>query len=340
MSRIACCAWFFTGLLLIHLSPSFAEPFPQKTLIKSLGSQKQHLFDLISKVPRLPENPNKSIVKGTPSNPPLPGVLGLDLFPGTPHFIGNGIGVIDDDFDIDTIRSATRGETFSTVVRLNDTENLLGITFDFRFDSDRLQVLDIRETRMDLDFSGDQSFVELQAVVDFFFSNELPDLPSVDNFAYTYNDGTGEITTHPGLLLDLDGNGVLSFVEIHSYAREFLANLDDTDIPFWTEIAARRPGFNDSVEVFDLVADINDNGEGTDNTVVLLRRPETPALDFGYDGNAILFEIVFQVKENAPLGEAMIQIEDSSAIDENFADINTDTRPVVVVEGGSKVVVE
>ena len=46
------------------------------------------------------------------------------------------------------------------------------------------------------------------------------------------------------------------------------------------------------------------------------------------------------MKENAPLGEAMIQIEDSSAIDENFADINTDTRPVVVVEGGSKVVVE
>ena len=53
-------------------------------------------------------------------------------------------------------------------------------------------------------------------------------------------------------------------------------------------------GRSESVEVFDYVSNINASGEATDNAMVLLPRAGTPTTDFGFDGNAILLEVVFQ----------------------------------------------
>lgn len=248
------------------------------------------------------------------------GTLGFDLQPGTPTFdaVGN---VVDADSDIDTTRTVNNGEQFSTLIRLNGTQNLLGVTFDFTFNNQVLNVVTLRETRMDLDFSGDKSFIELNNIVGFF----LDEFGSggdgaVNKFSFTYNDGTGDIETKPGILIDIDGDGFLGFVELSEYITEFLDEFENNDVPFWTEVIARRNGFNESVEVFDLVSDINANGVASDNTIVLLRRPDTPAAGFGFDGNAILLEVVFRA---VGAGTANLAFDNASAIDETFTDITT-----------------
>ncbi|MCA9427248.1 MAG: hypothetical protein KC994_19365, partial [Candidatus Omnitrophica bacterium] len=180
-------------------------------------------------------------------------------------------------------------------VRLNGAENLLGVHFDFYFDNAVLNVVDIRETRMDLDFSGQQSYLELDFLVNSFLDLfSIDETATVDEIAYTYDDDPGMITTYPGVLIDLDGDGVLGFVELNGYIQQFIDEFENNDIPFWTEVIARRGGYNESVEVFEPVEDINADGVGNQNAMVLLRRPETPAEGFGFDGDAILLEVVFQ----------------------------------------------
>lgn len=251
------------------------------------------------------------------------GTMGFDLQPGTPTFDAVGT-VVDADSDIDTARTVNNGEQFSTLIRLNGTQNLLGVTFDFLFNNQVLNVVSLRETRMDLDFSGDKSFIELNAIVGFF----LDEFGSggdgaVNKFDFTYNDGTGEITTNPGILVDIDGDGFLGFVELSEYITEFLDEFENNDVPFWTEVIARRDGFNESVEVFDLVGDINASGVASDNTVVLLRRPDVAADGFGFDGDAILLEVVFRA---VGAGTSDLSFDNASAIDETFTDINTDIQ--------------
>lgn len=261
----------------------------------------------------------------------LPGRIGFDLVPGGPVFLSETGGeVVDDDRDFDMELTVRMGDEFSTVIRLNDTEDLLGITFDFRFDKNILKVVEMRETRMDLDFSGLQDPPEMEAIREFYESGDR----NTDRFSYTYNDGTGNITTHPGVLMDFDGDGELSPYEFGLYEAEYQANLAGTDIPFWTEIVGHRPGFNESVEIFDTVADMNGNAGGTDNTVVLLRRPEIPAKGYGFDGDAILFEVRFQAIAE---GDCPIVLENALGIDEMFTDINTDVLPIEAVTGPSVV---
>ncbi|MCA9410469.1 MAG: hypothetical protein H6751_03550 [Candidatus Omnitrophica bacterium] len=253
----------------------------------------------------------------------IAGTLGFDLVPGAPVFdLSNN--VVDDDSDIDTALTVNNGEQFSTLIRLNGAQDLLGVTFDFSFDDAVLNVVTVRETRMDIDFSGDKSFQELNDIVGFF----LDEFGSggdgaVNKFSYTYDDGTGSITTSPGILIDLDGDGLLGFVELNDYINEFLNEFENKDVPFWTEVVAKRSGFNESVEVFDLVSAINNGGQATDNTVVLLRRPDTSATGFGFDGNAILLEVVFQA---VGAGSSAITIDQASGILETFTDINSDIK--------------
>lgn len=258
----------------------------------------------------------------------IAGTIGIDLVPGSPIFDPGG-NVVDADSDIDTARTVSVGATVRTLVRLNGTQNLLGVTFDFGWSpSNALRVRDIRETRMDLDFSGQQDFPEVDRIVQFFLDAIVAPPANVDNFSYTYNDGTGSITTQPGVLMDFDADGELSFPELDAYVGEFIANIPGTDIPFWTEVVGRRNGFNESVEIFDTVADINTNSGGSDNTAVLLRRPDTPAAGFGFDGDAIILEIVF---EALAAGNVTLNITNAQGIDENFADINTDVKPIANV---------
>ncbi len=252
------------------------------------------------------------------------GTLGFDLVPGNPVFDAVGV-VVDADSDIDTAVSVNNGEQFSTLVRLNGTNDLLGVTFDFSFDNSVLNVVSVRETRMDLDFSGDKSFIELNAIVGFFLDEfSMGGDAAVNKFSFSYNDGTADITTSPGILIDLDGDGTLGFVDLSDYINEFLDEFENNDVPFWTEVAAKRTGFNESVEVFDLVSDINGSGVASDNTIVLLRRPETAAAGFGFDGDAILLEVVFRA---VAAGSSDLTFQDASAINENFTDINTDIEP-------------
>ena len=151
------------------------------------------------------------------------------------------------------------------------------------------------------------------------------------------NDGTGEITTHPGVIMDLDNDGILGVQELNTYVREYLRNADGTDVPFWTEVVANRPGCHESVEIFDWPSSINQDGEATDNTVVLLRRPETPQEGFGFDGDAILFEVTFRA---LAIGDASIEIDGAKGILEDFVDVETDVKEIQTVLSPSIVTIE
>jgi hypothetical protein len=284
----------------------------------------------------------------TPVFAQVTGEIGFDLVPGSPQFSGGfGTAVTDTDNDIDTTVSVAAGDTFSTLVRLNGTQDLLGVTFDFAFPNAMLEVTDIRETRMDLDFSGQQSLSELNAIINFFLANGFPNQPVLDNFEYPYNDGTADITTKPGVLMDIDdaagGDGILGIAELNSVINEFLANAPGGgDVPFWTEIKSKEavlPEYAESVEIFDTKQDINATGAATDNTVVLLRRPETAAAGFGFDGDAILLEVVFHALPGAS-GPADITISNAQGILETFADINTDVMAIATVTSPSTVTIQ
>lgn len=249
----------------------------------------------------------------------IAGTMGIDLIPGNPIFDAGG-NVVDPEVEINTGHTVNVNDTFSTLVRMNDAENLLGVTFDFSWNPPgALTCVDIRETRMDLDFSGSQDFPEVDGIVQFFLEAIVNPPANTDLFLYDYNDGTGPIQTSPGVLMDFDGDGELSFPELDAYVAEFIDNIPGSDVPFWTEVVSRRAGDNESVEIFDTVADINTNSGGTDNTAVLLRRPETSATGFGFDGNAIILEIVFRALQ---AGNVDVSISNAQGILETFTDIN------------------
>ena len=261
----------------------------------------------------------------------IPGTLGFDFAPGNPTFTGTGGAVDDDDSAIDADTTVANGATFGSLVRLNGTTDLLGVSFDFSFPTAQLNVVEIRETRFDLDFSGEQDFAEVNDIVEFFLAT-LGTPMTVDQFSYSYNDGTGDITTNPGVLIDPDDDSQLSFAELDGYIGEFLANLGGTDVPFWTEVVSRRTGFNESVEVSDTVAAINQTGVAEDNTVVLLARPENVVggtrPDFGFDGDAILFEVVWRA---VGTGVANITVSNAVGIDESFTTVPADVQPIANV---------
>jgi hypothetical protein len=281
----------------------------------------------------------------------IPGTIGFDLVPGTPSFSGSN--VVDTDSDIDLATTVNANANFKTLVRLNGTTNLLGASFDFAFDKAKLNVRNIRETRADIDFSGTQSFNEITAVVNWFAANTASGA-KVDTFTYTYNDGTGSITTSPGVVLDVDGSGGMSFNEITAYVTEYAANASGTDIPFWTEVINKHKNrgeggqtfkYNESVEVFDRVADINATGVAEDNTVVLLARPEdgrdTSGVlvpGYGFDGNAILLEVEFKALAGTSGQTANITISNAVGIDESFQSL-ADVKPIANIAGPSVVTI-
>ena len=283
----------------------------------------------------------------TPAFSQVQGTIGFDLQPGQPQFSGGfGTAVTDSDSDIDLAVTVQNGDTFKTLVRLNGTQDLLGVTFDFTFPQALLEVVDIRETRMDLDFSGQQSLNELNAIINYFLANGFPNVPVLANFPYTYDDGTGTITTNPGVLMDLndagpdEGNGNLDIAELNTVINEFLANAPGgTDVPFWTEIKAKQAAgsYAESVEIFDTKYSINQSGQALDNTVVLLRRPTTDQVGFGFDGDAILLEVIFRALGT---GEAQIAIQNAKGILETFADINTDVLNIANVSTPSTVTIQ
>jgi hypothetical protein len=104
--------------------------------------------------------------------------------------------------------------------------------------------------------------------------------------------------------------------------------IDDSDIDtvkslinqqeiFWTsnqnnDLSVIRESF----EIFEEPAISNSNGRIDDIVVTLLRRPETPVEGFGFDGDARIADITFEVVGTIPSEGTVIQFEDRLAIDE------------------------
>lgn len=274
----------------------------------------------------------------------IPGTLGFDVDPGTPHFVGSppDSSIVDDNSDIDLNRSVPSSGRFSTLVRLNGTSNLMGLSFDFEYDETVLTLVEIRETHADLNFNGRLALNELNAGINLFVAAQ-----PVSALTFQYNDALpgqtpNVITTNPGILLDPNNSGTFALGELNSVINEFVAG--NNDIPFWTEILSRRAGVGqpfllvESVEVFDDIDDIRATGIAADNTVVLLARPgdgrdaNTGAIvpGYGFDGDAIIFEAIFQPAAGSSGKNTNITISNAVGIDETFNSL-ADVKPIANV---------
>ncbi len=257
----------------------------------------------------------------------IPGTIGFDLNPGTPSFSDiTGLAINDSDSDIDTARTVPAAGRFSTLVRLQGVTGLMGVSFDFNFNPSVLTLVEIRETRADLNFDSRLSIQELNAVIQL-----AAQAKPVDQLEFTYNDGTGVITTKPGILIDPNNNGQLDLSDLNAIILE--AALDINDVPFWTEVQRRRQGQGfqrfESAKVFDDRDDIRTTGIAEDNTVVLLARPGDGrdgsgniVSGYGFSGDAILFEVIFQPKAGQSGNSTQITIENAVAIDESFKSLS------------------
>lgn len=283
----------------------------------------------------------------------IPGELGFDLVPGSPYFDDSNV-VQDADVDIDTAVTVHQNKSFKTLVRLNGTQDLMGVSFDFNFSNAQLNVKNIRETRADIDFNGLESTKEFSAVVDWFVANAEGGA-MVNTFSYTYKDSPDStITTSPGVVIDVNGDGEFTVSEFSSYVNEFCANgTGGGDVPFWTEVinynktrgdAGEKFTYNESVEVFDRVADINSTGVAEDNTVVLLARPSDGrdssgviVPGYGFTGNAILFEVEFKALSGTAGQTANIEISNAVGIDEDFQSLS-DVKDIAFVNSAVTII--
>lgn len=274
----------------------------------------------------------------------IPGTLGFDVDPGTPHFVGSppDSSIVDDNSDIDLNRSVPSSGRFSTLLRLNGTSNLMGVSFDFEYDETVLTLVEIRETHADLNFNGRLALNELNSGINLFVAAQ-----PVSSLSFQYNDALpgqtpNVITTNPGILLDPNNSGTFALGELNNVINEFVAG--NNDIPFWTEILSRRAGVGqpfllvESVEVFDDIDDIRATGVAEDNTVVLLARPgdgrdtNTGAIvpGYGFDGNAIVFEAIFQPAAGSSGKNTNLTITNAVGIDETFNSL-VDVKDIATV---------
>ncbi|MCA9438871.1 MAG: hypothetical protein KC978_24010, partial [Candidatus Omnitrophica bacterium] len=141
--------------------------------------------------------------KGVPSEPAAKGlrngVLGIDLSPGDPRFTDSeSPDIVDSDSVIDTTLTLSVGQEFSALIRFNEVADLMGVGFDFFFDNTLLEVLDIRETRMDLNYDGVQNPIEREAIQGFYNDLQPPQTPSVNQFTYSLDNGERVIVVQPG----------------------------------------------------------------------------------------------------------------------------------------------
>jgi hypothetical protein len=249
----------------------------------------------------------------------ISGTIGLDLFPGSPRFhSSSGNDIFEDDIDIDVQREALVGEKISALIRVNRAEDLIGVGFSLEFNRQRLRVVSFRETQMDLNANGTQDLVEKQAIEELFHSNTDPSARRTDLFTFRFYDGQFSTTVQAGVLLDHNRNGLFDATEFTNYIAEFERNLAGDDIPFWTERVTRREGYNESFERPLNIDEMNATGRADDCMALLLRRQGRERVGFGWDGGAILYEIVF---ETILPGPAEIKLTNVIGVDEVFQDL-------------------
>lgn len=274
------------------------------------------------------------LVVGLGTAPASAQILRFDFEPFTP-------GIQD-------TTTVSAGQAVEVNIVMTDIDDLLGYSTDVLFNADLLDLMDVRENPGDLNFDSQVDGLELNDVISFFIDNALnpPGLPLWDaddpDNPDVFEDHLGH---RSGILLDLDGDEILSGPELNRLIFQFISDVRDSQgtserVLYWTDLLFNRGGVeaNESVEIADPPSKSNlpstQAGEILDITAVLLARPNDKGVGYGYDtsvyGDAVLVTLRFQAKTS---GAAILSFRDPVYILETFQNIETDVLNASGVDG-------
>ncbi len=241
----------------------------------------------------------------------LIGLIGVLLIPECSAQGRNDAAVFVLDFeltDADTQFSSTIEEApvfqedegtpprtfFNATLVLKDAVDLIGINCDLIFDPAVLQVVEIHESLGDLNFDGRSNIADILVLGERF--NQ-----STSENGYAFFDRSIEGTS-AGVIDVLDIQAVESYLGENPIYWTSNSNYDLTTI-------------KESVEIFESPEISNANGKIDDIVAVLLSRAHPVPDDFGFNGDARIADITFEVVGDIS-GGTEIRFEDTMAVDE------------------------
>lgn len=190
------------------------------------------------------------------------------------------------------------GQTsFAAALVLEGAADLMGVNCDLVFDPAVLRVVSIEEAAGDVNMDGRSNVADVLTV-----SRRLGEPVTAENgFAY----------------FDFEADGLIGGGDVDALA-SLVTDVErlGADQLFWTSNPNHDlAGIRESVERFDDPETSNANGRINDIVSVLLKRPAADINGFGFDGDARIVNIVFEVVGNIS-GGTQIRFEDMLAIDE------------------------
>jgi hypothetical protein len=193
-----------------------------------------------------------------------------------------------------TVEGEARNRFAATVV-LKNASNLLGVNCDLVFDKAKIRIVEIHEAKGDLNFDGRANVADV----------------------LTLGERFGQSTTSGGLsYFDLDSS-TDSANKIDGKDIEAVIPYINEKTLYWTSNPnGDLKNIRESVELFESPEISNGNGKIDDIAVVLLSRIHPTPQGFGFDGDARIADIVFEIVPGAT-GETTISFEDVMAIDES-----------------------
>jgi len=212
------------------------------------------------------------------------------------------------------------GETrtrFNATLVLKKATNLTGITCDLVFDKTKLRVADIHEEQGDMNFDGRSNIADVLTLAERYGASTLN-----NELAFYDLDPSGASQNK----IDIqDINAVLPLVNQNTI--------------YWSSNPnVSRPGdpLRESVEIFESPDVSNEKGRIEEIVAVLLSRVHPIPEGFGFDGDARIADITFEIVGNST-GETTITFENVMAIDE--ATVITQTEIINASTPGSPGVV-
>jgi len=192
-----------------------------------------------------------------------------------------------DAYSPDQIQEIDGKRYITVTLVLKGATDLVGVNCDLSFDKNKLQVVDIHEDKGDINFDGRANIADVLTLGERFGApaNE-------QGFSY----------------FDRDQSGVIDQADVE----DIQSHLNKTNI-FWTS----NPNTNqdimrESVEIFEDPAKSNEDGVIDDIVAVLLSRIHPYPAGFGFNGDARIAEITFEVIGS---GTAEFTFSDGKAID-------------------------
>ncbi len=207
---------------------------------------------------------------------------------------------------------------FSCTVVLQGAEDLTGVNCDLVFDPGVLNVVSIHEAQGDTNFDGRSNVADILALA--------------QRFGLATNTGNGfslfDFVTEGGSQNVIDSDDINELSQFINQSPIYWTSNDNNDLGVIRE----------SVEIFEDPFISNANGKIDDIVVTLLRRPETPVDGFGFDGDARIADITFEVVGTIPADGTVIEFDDRLAIDEGTVITVNSIENASIPQGNSIVV--